>query len=130
MLTAGLLLDTHTVLWYLENHEALPARVRATIDAAAERPRISIVTWWEIAIKLSTDKLRLLASLAETYESAETAGFARLSIRFDHLQQVAQLAYHHRDPFDRLLVAQALTDDLTLVSRDPKLDAYGVRRLW
>ncbi|MBC7448200.1 MAG: type II toxin-antitoxin system VapC family toxin [Hymenobacteraceae bacterium] len=126
----SLLLDTHTVLWYLENHDALPTRVREAIDATGKRPIISVVSWWEIAIKLSTNKLRLLKSLNQTYETAEVAGFARLSIQFDHLLTVSQLPYHHRDPFDRLLIAQALTDDLTLVSRDSKFDAYGVRRLW
>lgn len=108
----------------------LPARVRAAIDITSRRPAISIVSWWEIGIKLSTQKLRLLTSLSELYQEAETAGFDQLPIWFAHIQHVSQLPHHHRDPFDRLLIAQALTDDLILVSRDSKFDSYGVRRVW
>lgn len=125
-----LLLDTHTLLWYFQNGELLPAHVRSNIADAASAPLVSMVIWWEMSIKAGINKLQLPLPLARMHEVAQQLGFVELPISFRHVEATGSLPHHHRDPFDRLLIAQALTDDLTLVSRDPKFDAYGVRRLW
>ena len=91
---------------------------------------VSTGSWWEIAIKFGLKKLELPYSLPDTYHQAQSDRFHGLPIRPAHLLTIATLPHHHGDPFDRLLIAQALTDDLTLVSRDPKFDLYGVRQLW
>ncbi len=127
---AGFLLDTHTLLWYLKGSPELPTPLRLQLETGLVRPLVSVASWWEITIKFSLNKLTLPYALPATYEQALADGFRELPIRPEHLFTLNGLPQHHRDPFDRLLAAQALTDDLTLVSRDPKLDAYGVRRLW
>ncbi len=92
---------------------------------------LSLVSCWEMAIKQSLGKLRLPAPLERFLpEQMAANGFQQLEIDFRHVAQVATLPFHHRDPFDRLLVAQAVVEELTLVSADPVFDAYGVTRLW
>ena len=84
----------------------------------------------EIAIKVSIGKLRLPLPLPETYTQVGSFGFREVPLRADHILKVAQLPVHHKNPFDRLLIAQALVQDYTLVSVDRHFDAYGVRRQW
>lgn len=84
-----------------------------------------------MAIKQSLGKLKLTAPLEDFIPTQMAAnGFQEMAIDFRHIARVAGLPFHHRDPFDRLLAAQAVVEDLTLVSADPAFDAYGVRRLW
>jgi PIN domain nuclease of toxin-antitoxin system len=93
--------------------------------------RVSVVSAWEIAIKVGTGKLRLDRPLAELWrESLMENDFEALDVRSEHVLEVVHLPLHHRDPFDRLLVAQTITEDLEIVSADPALDAYPVRRIW
>jgi PIN domain nuclease of toxin-antitoxin system len=92
---------------------------------------VSPASFWEIAIKISLGKYRLGEPLADFMKREMTQNaFAVLDITYEHADCVARLSFHHRDPFDRLMVAQALEENLYLVSADSALDAYGVRRLW
>ena len=125
------LLDTHTVLWFLQNAPELPDAVAARIEAEDAINHVSMASIWEMAIKVSLGKLAVPYSLESDLPGIlEDSGFAMLSLSFHHLGGVARLPLHHRDPFDRVLVAQAQIEDLILLSRDPSLDPYGITRIW
>ena len=126
-----LLLDTHAFLWWLEGNLRVPATVRRAIQDAANDVIVSAATAWEITTKHRLGKLRMAAAVAEDVAAAIAAqGFEALPISVDDAARAGRLPGPHRDPFDRMLIAQALAKDLTLVSVDKALDAYGVRRLW
>lgn len=130
---ARYLLDTHTLLWHLEESVELPAAVRELLFLPTNQVFISVASWWEIAIKLSIGKLNTRAPLAQLMQLADQAYFKPLAILPPHLLQLAQLPFPingHRDPFDRLLIAQAQAENLILLSRDAKFDAYSVQRLF
>lgn len=126
-----LLLDTHTFLWFINDSPKLSTTARVLIEDAFNEPLVSVASLWEMAIKLSIGKLDLKKPF-ETFvpDQLELNGFDQLAIDFHHIAAVAGLPFHHRDPFDRLLVAQALAEGIPLVSADELLDAYGVVRLW
>jgi PIN domain nuclease of toxin-antitoxin system len=117
-----LLLDTHIFLWVVTDSRKLKAAARRTI-ATADAVYVSAASIWEIAIKVRLGKLdgdpRQLAA------AIEQSGFLELPVRAVHAAEVAQLADHHQDPFDRILVAQALTEPLVLLTADPLLAAYS-----
>lgn len=125
------LLDTHVFLWWVEDDKRLSRRARKTIALPENECLLSLASVWEMAIKISLGKLRLAAPL-ETFlpNHLSVNGFRELPLDFRHVARVARLPFHHRDPFDRLLVAQALEEDLALVSADEAFAAYGVRRVW
>jgi PIN domain nuclease of toxin-antitoxin system len=125
------LLDTHTFLWAASNSARLSPTARDLIEDANNTPFVSMASLWEIAIKLSTGKLSLDVSFAElAFEKPAAHGIAILPTHLQHLEIVTRLPFHHRDPFDRLLVAQALVEELPLVSSDTMLDSYGIERFW
>jgi PIN domain nuclease of toxin-antitoxin system len=126
-----LLLDTHAFLWFLAGDSRLRASARRRIEHEGHEKLLSIASVWEMAIKQSLGKLMLKDPLAEVIEGGTLDnGIALLGISKDHALRVAALPWHHRDPFDRLLAAQALGDDLSLLTGDAAFDAYGVRRVW
>jgi PIN domain nuclease of toxin-antitoxin system len=122
-----LLLDSHTFLWWVNGDPALRRRARAAIADADNECFLSHASVWEMAIKASLGKLRLPSTLERfVVEQCEANSFHLLTITLAHVASVEDLPFHHRDPFDRLLIAQARQEALTLVSRDPSLKAYGV----
>jgi PIN domain nuclease of toxin-antitoxin system len=122
-----LLLDTQIFLWSLDRVARLPAVAREAIQAADNAVLVRAVVIWEIAIKASVGRLELPATdLRRLPRLIETAGFAELPVLARHAAGVQALPWHHRDPFDRLLVAQARDEGLTLVTVDPALRAYDV----
>ena len=127
----NLLLDTHTFLWFCQGDPSLSPNAKALIEDSANRKLVSIATCWEIAIKAGLKKLHLGES-SVTYLPAALAqtGFELLPISLAHSTAVESLPLHHRDPFDRLLIAQCFLEDLPIVSIDPLLDPYAVNRLW
>lgn len=125
-----LLLDTHAFLWWLAGDTRLPVTARRAIQDA-DNVIVSAATAWEITTKHRLGKLREAAAVAEDVAAAIAGqSFEELSISVDDAVRAGRLPGPHRDPFDRMLVAQALSRNLTLVSIDKALDAYGVRRLW
>lgn len=122
-----LLVDTHALLWWLTDDPALSAVARAAIADGASEPLISAASIWEIAIKQSLGRLTAPDDLPETILSE---GFTVLAVDAEHAWRVRQLPLHHRDPFDRLLVAQALTQQIPIVTADAQFDAYGVQVRW
>ncbi len=120
-----LLLDTHALLWWLADDPLEPA-ARTRIADPGELVRVSAVSLWEIAIKRAIGKLEFEGSLVS---HVHDSGFEPLPITGDHGERAGALPLHHRDPFDRMLVAQAQAESLTLVTRDPAFDAYEVQLL-
>ena len=126
-----LLLDTHAFLWWVGGTPALGRRARAEVANPDNEVFLSIASCWELAVKLSLGKIRLTQSLERFIpEQLTQNGFALAGVEFRHVVRVADLPFHHRDPFDRLLVAQALHDDLAIVSADRVLRKYGVTVVW
>jgi PIN domain nuclease of toxin-antitoxin system len=126
-----LLLDTHTLLWFLKNDLQLSAAAKTAVENPANRKVVSIVSCWEIAIQAGLGKLKLDEPAAILLSREIPANsFDLLTISLTHATAVEALPLHHKDPFDRLLVAQALAESVTLVSSDVKFDAYGIKRLW
>lgn len=121
-----LLLDAHALLWWLADDPQLEVAAREVIAAATNDVLVSAATVWEIEIKRSLGKLRAPDGLVEAIEAA---GFGGLPIVGPDAVRAAHLADHHRDPFDRMLVAQAARLDATILSRDPVFDRYGAPRL-
>lgn len=124
------LLDTHILIWHLEADLQLPLSLSALIDDPAHEVFISAASLWEMTIKVSLGKLTLAQPLASIFQHVQQVGFETLPIQPQHLLVLAQLPLHHRDPFDRLLIAQSITEPMPLISADQMLDAYGVSRLW
>jgi PIN domain nuclease of toxin-antitoxin system len=126
-----LLLDTHAFLWFLAGDARLRPSARRHIEESGSDVLLSMASVWEMAIKVSLRKLELADPLGEVVDRiAKECGVALLGISKDHAIRVATLPWHHRDPFDRLLVAQALENDLTVLTDDRAFDSYGVRRVW
>jgi len=123
------LLDTHTFIWLTEDSPNLPDDLREMIDTA-DLVYVSIASLWEISIKLKLGKL----SLQQSYESIGTtvanSDILLLPITFEDTAQLLKLPLYHNDPFDRILIAQAITHSLVIISTDKKFDAYPIRRVW
>ena len=118
-----LLLDTHVLLWWLANDPSLVREANAAIANPASAVFVSAATAWEIAIKQALGKLEAPSDLERQIELNR---FEPLSITIAHAYSAGTLPHHHDDPFDRMLVAQALAEGLTIITRDPRLDPYGV----
>ncbi|MDF2979198.1 MAG: PilT protein domain protein [Actinomycetospora sp.] len=118
-----LLLDTHAVLWSLGRPGRVGSTARTALTARASEVVVSVVSLWEIAIKVSVGKLRVDLDVEDTVTGL---GIGVLDVRAEHAREVRELPLHHRDPFDRMLVAQARHEGLTLVTADRRLEAYSV----
>lgn len=126
-----LLLDTHALLWWALDHPNLSAPAREAIGDPNNEVRVSAATAWELAIKIGIGRLRLPIDLDVLLaEELRANGFVSLPVTTAHAVRVLALPQHHRDPFDRMLIAQALAEGLTLVSADEVVHAYAVPVLW
>jgi PIN domain nuclease of toxin-antitoxin system len=127
----NLLLDAHALLWFLNDDPQLVLNAKALIENPANRKLVSIATCWEIAIKVGLKKLDL-GEPATTFLPRELSAnrFELFGIELAHATFVETLPPHHKDPFDRLLIAQSLLEALPVVSADVLFDQYGVSRLW
>lgn len=126
-----LLLDTHAWLWFVLGDSSLSAKARAAIEDPTIEKLVSPASYWEISIKISLGKYVLPGPYERFFETAiDGQGFAVLPVLPKHTAIVSNLPWHHRDPFDRLLVAQALSESISLVSNDDRLDVYGIQRNW
>jgi PIN domain nuclease of toxin-antitoxin system len=127
----SILLDTHTFIWLSENDANLPISVLKVIDNA-EAVFVSIVSFWEIAIKLNLNKLTLQEDFDRIESRFGDTGLILLPICINDTVQLRKLALfsNHKDPFDRMLIAQAIAGSMPIVSADKKFDAYPVQRVW
>lgn len=121
-----LLLDTHALIWALGDPAKLSPKSRSAIEDPANEIFVSAASLWEIAIKAGDGKLQVPDDLERAIFAV---GFQPLEIRFPHVRRLRSLPLHHRDPFDRILVAQAQHEDLAVVTRDGRIPTYGVRVL-
>lgn len=127
----NLLLDTHALLWFCDGSPSLSLKARESIEEPGNIKFVSHASAWEIAIKHQLGRLTLKVPYDDLFPRAiDTNGFLLLPSDVRHYSELLKLPFHHRDPFDRLLVAQALADGLTLVTCDPTLAIYGVPVLW
>jgi len=126
-----LLLDTHAFLWWLEDSPRLGPQARALIADPGTHVAVSAASAWEIAVKLRKGSLVLeRADLRDLADEIRAQDFEELPITVSHAERAGRLPGHHADPFDRLLIAQAQSEGLTLVSNEALFDHYGVSRSW
>ncbi len=125
-----LLLDTHTLLWFYGGDESLPADLKEIIGDPANDCYISIASLWEITIKISLGKLEISTPITELFSFLERNQFWVVPIEFDHLLHLQKLPHHHKDPFDRLIIAQALSENLPIATKDQFFGHYGLTTQW
>jgi len=126
-----LLVDTHSFLWFITGNEELSEGARQRIADLTNDVFVSSASLWEIAVKTSLGRLTLARPFAELIrEQLRLNAMEVLPIEVPHLSALITLPWHHRDPFDRLLIAQALAEDLPVISRDTVFSAYPVQVLW
>ena len=123
------LLDTHTLIWFLDNDSRLPLSTKRQIESA-ESVFVSIVSLWEIAIKINIGKLTLKTNFQTIEQNLIEQDISILPIDLAAIQTYLTLPLHHRDPFDRIIIAQSIDLALTIISCDRQFDAYPVTRLW
>ncbi|MGC8991012.1 MAG: type II toxin-antitoxin system VapC family toxin [Verrucomicrobiia bacterium] len=126
-----MLFDTHALIWFAEGSPSLSETVKQVIASQAAKVFCSVASIWEMAIKLSLGKLRMSLNLEGGFDRLlEKNGFCLLPIECRHAARVTSLPWHHRDLFDRLLIAQAMIEGLSIISHDKQFDAYAVGRIW
>lgn len=123
------LLDTHSLIWFLSGDNQLSAHARQLIEDESNEIFVSIASLWEMSIKVSLGKLDLNQPFQQLFPAQlENNSIAILSISMSHLSALCTLPFHHRDPFDRLIIAQSLFDNLPVIGVDSAFDSYGIRR--
>jgi PIN domain nuclease of toxin-antitoxin system len=123
------LLDTHTLIWFLDNDLRLPPSAKKQIESDVS-VFVSIVSIWEIAIKINIGKLKLKTDFQAIEQNLVTQDISILALDIAAIKTYLSLPLHHRDPFDRILIAQSLDRALIIISCDVQFDAYPVTRLW
>jgi len=126
-----LLLDTHAFLWWIRDDDSLGAKARKAIANERNQCFLSIASCWEMAIKKSLGNLEIPEPVDRFIaEQVAVNRFSILQIDLRHVSYVSRLAFHHRDPFDRLLAAQTMEEGMSIVSADPIFQKYGIERIW
>ena len=126
-----LLLDTHTLLWFAEgDNQRLSIVARQLLEESSNNKYVSIVSFWEIGIKMSTGKLELKKGLDSLIDFVNKVDFQILPIKINHIEIIKTLPFIHRDPFDRMLVAQASVEGLVVVSADKNIPQYNIKSIW
>jgi len=124
------LLDTHTLIWFLSGDKNLSSRARKAIESAEATNFVSIVSLWEIAIKISLDRLELKRPFEKIEDEIFENGFQMLPMTFKDTLTLSSLPFHHNDPFDRVLISQGINNKLTIISKDQHFDRYKIKLLW
>jgi len=125
-----LLLDTHAFLWYITGDKQLPDEIVKKINDSTNRCFISIASIWEIVIKLSIDKLEIVGGFHTIEDFLQNNDFEILPIDIEDTKRLLTLEFHHRDPFDRMIIAQALSNKAIVISKDRYFSTYGIVVLW
>jgi len=124
------LLDTHTLLWYFEDSPKLPDSIAAVIEKIDAHKSISAASLWEFTIKHSLGKLHFEGGIAAFYKMVTANGFTILHISEPYLNRLSLLPFLHRDPFDRLIIATAIVEDMTVLTVDESIQQYDVKWAW
>lgn len=126
----NLLIDTHAIIWFITEDSKLPGKTKQLIESADNICFISLASYWELAIKNSLGRLDLGKPLIELFSVIEDSGFELLPIDLTHILTNAKLPFHHYDPFDRVIIAQAVAEDLKIVTKDEKFQLYSPALIW
>lgn len=126
----NLLIDTHALIWFITNNDKLPDKTKEIIENKENDCFVSIATYWEIGIKNSIGRLNLNADLKSVFKIIEETGFDSLPITTNQILQNAVLPFHHQDPFDRIIIAQAITEKMTIVTKDSQIENYEAPTIW
>lgn len=124
------LLDTHTLIWFLDGDKSLSLKARNAIESNDAKNFISIVSFWEMAIKISLDRLVLKTSFAQLEDEVLKNGFQILPITFKDIVTLSSLPFHHNDPFDRLIISQGMNNKMTIISKDQYFGNYDISLTW
>ena len=126
----NILLDTHAVIWFITEDPKLPLASKKIIENPENNCFVSMATYWEMGIKHSLDRLNLQNPLERIFEIIEESGFELLPITSSHILTVSELAFHHRDPFDRMIIGQATNEDMKIMSKDAQFKNYSSEIIW
>lgn len=124
------LADTHTLIWYLEGNQKLSEKAENTIKDDNNNVYVSVVSFWEMAIKSSVGKLKLPESLHSIIQKTKNFDIDILQLHTDYILKIENLPFHHKDPFDRIIITTAIAEQLPIISIDEKFDKYEVERIW
>ncbi|TRT61956.1 MAG: type II toxin-antitoxin system VapC family toxin [Microcystis aeruginosa Ma_QC_C_20070703_M131] len=126
-----ILMDTHAFLWFIEGDNNLSDAARSLIENNQYQKRLSIASLWEMSIKASLNRLELKITFPNLIQNyVYNNGFDILSINAEHLEQLKRLPYYHKDPFDRLIIAQSLTENIPILTKDELFKRYTENLLW
>jgi PIN domain nuclease of toxin-antitoxin system len=125
-----LLLDTHSLIWFLNGDEKLTEKAKSAIEDPINAKIVSIVSIWEIAVKISLEKIKLPKGFKQFLDMIEDNGFEILPITFEHTIELSKLQFIHRNPFDRLLVSQCIVEKLIIVTKDENIKRYKITTIW
>jgi PIN domain nuclease of toxin-antitoxin system len=125
-----LLIDTHSLIWFFEGNMLLPEEVRKLITNRHNNCFVSIASIWEATIKLSIGKLNITIPPSNLRLHLENESIQVLPVSFEHLAILETLPFYHRDPFDRLIISQAITHNLTIISKDTNFSQYSCKIFW
>lgn len=124
------LLDTHTALWLLSDQKKLSKKSKSILENTDNICHVSVASLWEISIKVSLNKLDLKIPIEELEEELMSNEISLLAITSQHINRVSSLKFHHRDPFDRMLIAQAIEEKFSIITMDPHFEKYKVKLIW
>lgn len=124
------LLDTHALIWFLTGDKNLSKKSKEIIENQDNSIFISVSTIWEIAIKISLNKFKFQKGFKNFLDLIDNNGFEIIPISFEHALAVSSLEFIHRDPFDRLIVAQALTENMDIITKDEYITQYHIKTIW
>jgi PIN domain nuclease of toxin-antitoxin system len=125
-----ILIDTQAFIWFVENDKQLPSKIKRELEDSENSIIISIASLWEMSIKMTLDKLQLGCDIEEMINRVYRNGFEILPILPEHIIKLSTLTYFHRDPFDRIIISQGLTENMVIISSDKIFDNYGAKREW
>ena len=124
------LLDTHAIIWMIDNSAKIPRRIKEITNMPQNEFYISAVSLWEIVLKMNLGKLELKSSFEELLAAVKTSDFVILQIEDVYLNILLELPLIHKDPFDRLIIASAIVEDLTIITADNNIQKYDVQWIW
>ena len=124
------LLDTHAFLWFIGGNSELSQQAKSVIQKSENTMYLSIASFWEIAIKLNIGKLAIDISFDELKKEADNNDFRLLPVQYEDTRILTPLELFHKDPFDRILIAQAIHNNLTMITKDSNFDAYSLKIIW
>jgi len=126
----NLLVDTHALIWFITDNNKLPINTKKFIESNDNDCYVSIATFWEIGIKNSIGRLDLNSDLQKIFQLIEESGFDILPITTNHILQNADLELYHQDPFDRIIIAQAIVEKMTIITKDTQFKNYNIPIVW